>query len=80
MRLNKSLSITLFILLSGCSFFTTSGRQVYVENRCEHDTAASTRGLNHCQDAASINAYHQDYETYQREYEELSNSPSPNRL
>lgn len=73
MKLDKSLSIALFMFLSGCSLFTTSGRQVYVENRCEQDTAVSTRGLNHCQDAASMNAYRQDYETYQREYEELSN-------
>ncbi|WP_203300413.1 hypothetical protein [Marinobacter sediminum] len=46
-----------------------SAREQYVENRCEHETARSTQGVNHCQDSASRDQYRREYSEYQREYE-----------
>ena len=68
------------VLLSACSsprvhvgdpsfYATQSDREQYIENRCEHETDRSPRGMNHCQDAASMDQYRREYSEYQREYE-----------
>ena len=68
------------VLLSACSSpsvyvgdhsfsATQRAREQYIENRCEHESERSPRGMNHCQDAASMDQYRREYSEYQREYE-----------
>lgn len=78
------------IVLAGCSAPTVyhgggplsppaSSREHYIEHRCEHETARSTKGVNHCQDAASRDQYRREYSEYQREYEKSQEANSEKR-
>ncbi|WP_273426773.1 hypothetical protein [Marinobacter sp.] len=76
----RLISAVALIALAGCSAPTVyhggdpisppaSARAHYIEHRCEHETARSTKGINHCQNAASRDQYRREYSEYQREYE-----------
>ncbi|MEA1081604.1 hypothetical protein [Marinobacter qingdaonensis] len=77
----RVLSVATVMLLAACSSprvtfdndpltreMTT--RESYIENRCTADSRRSTQGIDHCQDATSIEQYEREYREYEREYEQ----------
>jgi len=46
--------------------------EMYLGDRCEYDNERRP-GMNHCQDAASMERYQRDYREYQSEYRDLRN-------